>query len=481
MAITLSNGLRIPIEMHRVKIVQQTRLISVDERLRALEKGGFNTFCLPSKDVFIDLLTDSGTNAMSDKQLSAMMIADDAYAGSESFVRLTDAVRDILGFRLVLPVHQGRGAEHIIAHTFIKPGNCIPMNFHFTTTKVQVIFAGGVVEELFIEDALNTQSTHPFKGNMDIKKLRHLIKKIGANNIPFIRMEATTNLLGGQPFSMENLRSVSTIARTHNIPLVLDGSLIAENALFIQRREKACAHKSVKHIILEMMSLIDIFYFSGRKSSCSHGGLIATNNNALFQKMKPFLPAFEGFFTYGGMASKEMEAMAVGIREMADQDVVENVVDFVQFFVQQCIDKKIPVVTPPGGLACHVDAKLFLPHIPQEQYPAGALAAAAFLVSGVRGMERGTISMERDANGQEVLSPLELLRLAVPRRVFTMSHMLFTADRMEWLLKHRNLVKGLRFTDEPPVLRFFVGQLAPIDNWAQKLVTAFKKDFGDNA
>jgi tyrosine phenol-lyase len=288
-------------------------------------------------------------------------------------------------------------------------------------------------------------------------------------------------LLFGWRQRLENLKGVKAIAREHNIPLVLDGSLIAENAFFIKQKEKGFAHKSVKQIILEMMEQIDIFYFSGRKSSCSHGGMIATNNQTLFQKMKPFLPAFEGFFTYGGMASKELEAMAVGIREMADPDVVENVVDFVQFFCEKLIEKKIPVVTPPGGLACHVDAKLFLPHIPKEQYQAAALTAAAFLVSGVRGMERGTVSMERDANGCEVFSPLELLRLAVPRRVFTMSHILFTADRMEWLLKHRQLVHGLRFVDEPPVLRFFVGQLAPVDEWPKKLVAAFKKDFGADA
>lgn len=481
MAIQLSNGMCIPLEMHRVKIVQQTHLDSIEERLRVLKEAGFNTFGLPNKHVFIDLLTDSGTNAMSDKQLGAMMIADDAYAGSESFERLESAVKDILGFKLLLPVHQGRGAEHLISHVFIKPGQVVPMNFHFTTSKVHVVLAGGSIEELCIDEALNTQSTHPFKGNMDIGKLKRLIKRIGKDAIAFIRMEATTNLLGGQPFSMANLKAVHTVARKHNIPLVLDGSLIAENALFIQRREQGFQSKSVKQIILEMMHLVDIFYFSGRKSSCSHGGMIATNNNELFQKMKPFLPVFEGFFTYGGMASKEVEAMAVGIREMTDPDVVENVVDFVQFFTQQMIDKHIPVVTPPGGLACHIDAKRFLPHVPQHQYPAGALAAAVFLISGVRGMERGTISMDRDANGNEVLSPLELLRLAVPRRVFTMSHILFTADRMEWLFNHRSLIKGLTFIDEPPVLRFFVGKLSPIDDWASDLVAAFKRDFTHSA
>lgn len=481
MSIKLSNGKIIPIEMHRVRIVQQTKLASVDNRLKAIQRAGFNTFCLPSKDVFIDLLTDSGTNAMSDRQLASMMIADDAYAGSESFDRLAHAIRDILGFRFILPVHQGRGAEHLISHVLVKQGNIVPMNYHFTTSKVHVLFAGGTVEELCIDEALNTDSVHPFKGNMDITKLIRCIDKHGANNIAFIRMEATTNLLGGQPFSMKNLKDVSKIAKEHHIILVMDGSLIAENAMFIKLREKGFEKRTVKDIIREMMQQVDLFYFSGRKSSSARGGAIATNNKPLFEKLKPFLPVFEGFFTYGGMSSKEMEAMAVGIREMVDDSVVGNVVDFVRFFVEQCQEHKIPVVTPAGGLACHVDAKRFLSHIPQSQYPAGALAAALFIISGVRGMERGTISMERNPDGSEAFSDLELLRLSVPRRVFTMSHVLFTTDRLAWLFKHRQLVHGLKFTDEPPVLRFFVGKLAPVDGWTEALVKEFKKDFGQDA
>jgi tyrosine phenol-lyase len=475
----LSNGKTIPVEMHQVRIVRNVNLLPIQERRRAMKEAGFNTFCLRSKDVFVDMLTDSGTNAMSDRQLSAMMIADDAYAGSESMERLNESVKEILGFDNVLPVHQGRAAEHLISRTFIKPGQVVIMNYHFTTSKVHVLFAGGVVEELCIDEALKTQSNHPFKGNMDIDKLNNSLKKHGREKIAFIRMEATTNLLGGQPFSMANLIEVSEIAHKNKIILVFDGSLIAENALFIKKREKGFENKTVKEIILEMMSLIDIFYFSGRKSSCARGGIIATNNFELFSKMKPLLPVFEGFFTYGGMSSKEMEAMAVGIREMADPNVVENVVGFVNFFVNECIEKGIPVVTPPGGLACYVDAKAFLPHIPQLQYPAGALAAAMFLISGVRGMERGTISMERNPDGSEAIADIELLRLAVPRRVFTISHVMFAVDRLKWLFEHKELVGGLRFTEEPPVLRFFVGKLEPVTNWDEKLVKAFQKDFGE--
>lgn len=481
MLITLSNGRKIPVELHRIKTVQKTQLISIDERKVALEKAGFNTFGLKSKDVFVDMLTDSGTNASSDNQMAAMMQADDAYAGSSSFDRLEQSIQDVLGFKFVLPVHQGRAAEHLISKVFIKPGDTVIMNYHFTTSKVHVLLAGGTVEELCIDEGLNTQSNHPFKGNMDIEKLKASIRKNSPEKIAFIRMEATTNLLGGQPFSMENLRQVREVAARNNIPLVMDGSLIAENAIFIKRREKGFGQKPVISIIREMMKMVDVFYFSGRKSSSSRGGVIATNNKIFRDRIAPFIPVFEGFFTYGGMSSKEMEAMAVGVREMTDDDVAETVLDFVQFFVHRCIDEQIPVVTPAGGLACHVDAKRFLPHIPQNQYPAGALTAALFLVSGVRGMERGTISMERDAKGNEVMADIELLRLAVPRRVFTVSHIEFCVDRLKWLLRNRDLIGGLKFIEEPPVLRFFVGKLAPVNNWAEQLVMKFKKDFGENA
>jgi len=478
MLIKLSNGRQIPIELHRIKIVQKTELQPIDLRLKKIIGSGCNTFILQSKDVFIDMLTDSGTNAMSDNQLAAMMVADDAYAGSESFTKLKSAINDVLGLSHVLPVHQGRAAEHLISRVLIKPGDTVIMNYHFTTSKVHVLFAGGAVEELCIDEALNTQSNHPFKGNMDIDKLKKSIKKHGRGKIAFIRMEATTNLLGGQPFSMENLKKVRKIANINNIPLVMDGSLIAENAILIKRREAGFEKKPVGKIIKEMIDQVDIFYFSGRKSSSSRGGAIATNNKSLFDRIAPFLPVFEGFFTYGGMSSKEMEAMAVGIREMADDDVAETVLDFVQFFVNRCSEEKIPVVTPAGGLACHIDAMKFLPHIKQSEYPAGALAVAMFLVSGVRGMERGTISMERDKDGREPFADIELLRLAVPRRVFTVSHIEFAVDRLKWLLKNRHLVHGLKFFEEPPVLRFFVGKLRPVDDWMEKLVTKFKKDFG---
>jgi tryptophanase len=478
MIVKLSSGKEIPMEMHKVRIVQKTDLIPVDQRLKAIEEGGYNTFSLRTRDIFIDSLTDSGTNAMSDNQLAAMMVSDDAYAGSESFYKLASAVKDVLRFDYVLPVHQGRAAEHLLAKVYVKPGDIVPMNYHFTTSKAHFELAGGKVVEIFRDEALKTQSTHPFKGNLDLQKFKDLIKKHGADKISFIRMEATTNLLGGQPFSLDNLKEVKKIAADNGILFVYDGSLISENAYFIKKREKEYQDKSIQEIIHEMMSIVDIFYLSGRKSSCVRGGFIATNNKKYYEEIKPWLPVYEGFTTYGGMSTKEVEAMAVGLREMTDLNVAGSAAEFVKYYAERLIECGIPVVTPPGGLACHVDAMKFLPHLPQGQYPAGALSAAIYIVSGVRTMERGTVSMERDEEGKEVYSDLELARIAVPRRVYTMSHIEFATDRLSWLFHHKDLVGGLKFVEEPPILRFFFGKLEALDNWGARLAEAFKKDFG---
>jgi tryptophanase len=292
-------------------------------------------------------------------------------------------------------------------------------------------------------------------------------------------MEATTNLIGGQPFSMENLRKVKEMATKFGIPLVFDGSLISENAYFIQTREATYGGKSIKDILKELMQYVDIFYMSGRKSAAVRGGLIATNSKTFYGQILPWLPVYEGFATYGGMSTKEIEAMAVGLREMTEQEVASSGADFVEYFVNRLDEQGVPVVTPPGGLACHVDATRFLPHIAQPVYPAGALAAAIYLVSGIRSMERGTISTDRDAQGNDVLADLELARLAVPRRVYSMSQLEYAVDRIDWLYQHRDLVGGLKFVEEPPVLRFFFGRLQPVDAWSENLMNAFVKDFGE--
>lgn len=480
MSVKLSTGEEIPIEMHKARMVQKIQLVHIDERLKAIEEAGYNTFLLKTKDIFLDMLTDSGVNAMSDNQWAGFIKADDAYAGSMTFYEFAKSVEDVLGYKHVMNVHQGRAGEHLLAKVFAKPGGVIPTNYHFTTTKAHIELQGMQVLEIYYDEALKTESSNPFKGNMDPNKLKNVIEKFGKDKIGFVRMEATTNLIGGQPFSMKNLKEIKQICVENGLMLVLDGSLISENAYLIRQREKAYENKTVADIVKEMCSIADIFYMSGRKNTCVRGGCIATNNLKLFELVQPWLPVYEGFFTYGGMSMKEIGAMSVGMREMVDPDVAGCSVEQIKYFVNKLVKANIPVVTPPGGLACHLDAMKFLPSIPQSQYPAGALAAALYLSSGIRSMERGTISMDRDKEGKEVFADIELTRLALPRRVYSVSHIEYAIDRIKWLYKHRDLVKGLRFVSEPPVLRFFLGKLKALDDWGLNLKEAFKKEMGNN-
>lgn len=474
------NGQQIPIELHKVRIVQKLHLRPIDERFQAIQKGGYNTFLLNTKDIFLDMLTDSGTNAMSDNQVSAMLQADDAYAGSQSYYKMEEALQEVFGKQLVLPVHQGRAAENIISQAFIKQGDIIPMNYHFTTTKAHMELNGGTIFEIFTDEGLVIKSSNPFKGNIDIAKLQSLIAQYGANKVAFIRMEASTNLIGGQPFSIKNMREVHKIAKENNILMVLDASLIGENAYFIKQREEEFKQSSIQDILLTMCGMADIVYFSSRKVSSTRGGGICTNNHDLYIKMRDLVTLYEGFLTYGGMSIREIEAMAVGLRETLDETVICQSPSFIKYAVDELDALGVPVVTPAGALGCHVDAGGFLSHVPQKEYPAGALAAAFFIISGCRGMERGTISSVRLENGEDLLADVELLRLAFPRRVFTLSQTMFVVDRMNWLFKNRELVGGLRFVEEPKVLRFFNGRLEPTSDWPQKLIAKFKQDFGDS-
>lgn len=474
------SGEQIPVELHKVRIVQKLHLKPIDERLKAIKQGGFNTFLLNTADIFLDMLTDSGTNAMSDNQQASMLQADDAYAGSQSFYRMEAAIKEVFGKELVLPVHQGRAAENVISKTFIKPGDAIPMNYHFTTTKAHMELNGGEIFEIFTEEALKIKSKHPFKGNIDIHKLRELIARFGKEHIPFIRMEASTNLIGGQPFSIANMREVRKVADEFGIMMVLDASLIGENAWFIKQREAEFATTSIKEILRTMCGICDIVYFSSRKVSSTRGGGICTNNKDLYMQMRELIPLYEGFLTYGGMSVREIEAMAVGLYETTDETVISQSPGFIEYAVNELDRLGIPVITPAGALGAHVDAMSFLPHIPQSEYPAGALAAALYIISGCRGMERGTISSVRLENGEDLLADMELLRLAFPRRVFTLSQTKFLIDRINWLYQNRELVGGLKFTEEPKVLRFFMGRLDAVSNWPEKLVAKFKQDFGDS-
>lgn len=469
-----------PLEMHKARIVQKLNLLEPDKRLTVMKEAGFNTFLLKNKDVFLDMLTDSGVNAMSDKQQAAMLQADDSYAGSETFFRLETAIHKMFGMSFFLPAHQGRACEHIVSQSLVKPGQVVFMNYHFTTSKAHVVRAGGSVEELITKEGLVLNSDNPFKGNMDLNKLKSGIEKHGSENIAFVRMEAGTNLIGGQPFSLENLEAVSKICHENQIKLVLDASLLADNLHFMKTREEQCKTMTINEITLKIGELTDLIYFSARKLGCARGGAICTSNETMFKNMQGLIPLFEGFLTYGGISVREMEAMAIGLEETMDEDMISQGPIFIEFMVNELQKRGIPVVTPAGGLGCHVNVMDFLNHVPQNEYPAGALAAALFIVSGVRGMERGTLSEQRDENGIEPLADMELLRLAVPRRVFSVSHLMFVVDRLEWLFKNRELIGGLEWVEEPDILRFFFGKLKAKTDWPEKLLAKFKEDFGDS-
>lgn len=477
--IKFADGKTFPVEMHRARIVSKMSLITPRERLQAITEAGFNSFLLKNRSVFLDMLTDSGVNAMSDLQLAAMMKADDSYAGSETFYRVEDALQQLFNMKFTLPAHQGRACEHIIAKTLVQPGNIVAMNYHFTTTKAHILLQGGHVVECYQKEAMNLNSDHPFKGNMDLGQLIKLIED-QKENIAFVRMEAGTNLIGGQPFSLENLETVSMLCRQHQLKLILDASLLSDNLYFMVAREQQCKAMDLNQLTLKIAELVDIIYFSARKLGAAKGGIIVTNDEDLYKQMRPLVPIYEGFLTYGGMSVREMEALATGLYETLDIDNISQGPLFIEAMVEELKAKAIPVVTPAGGLGCHINAKEFLAHLNPEVFPAAALVSAIYLVSGVRGMERGTMSEERNPDGSEHVAEVELVRLALPRRVFSLSHILYTVDRINWLFKHRELIGGLEWIEEPDILRFFYGRLQPIGNWPEKLIETFERDFPDS-
>jgi tryptophanase len=377
-------------------------------------------------------------------------------------------------------VHQGRACENIITQAFVKPGTVALMNYHFSTTKALITHMGGGIEELISDEGLKIHSDAPFKGDIDTDKLIDTVNKHGREKIAFVRIEAGTNLIGGQPVSMENMREVSRLCREKGIILILDASLLADNLYFIKTRDEKYRDIDIRDITGEIASLMDIIYFSARKLGSARGGGILVSDDGLFMKMRELVPLFEGFLTYGGMSVREMEAMAVGMRETLDMDVISQTPVFVEAFCNELVSRGIPVVTPPGGLGCHIDAEEFCSHIPQSQYRAGALASAVYIAGGIRGMERGTMSEQRNQDGSEHFSDMELLRLAIPKRVFTLSQIKYAADRIAWLYENRKLIGGLEFVEEPKVLRFFFGRLKSLGNWTGLLVNQFRKDFGDS-
>ena len=474
------NRAPVPIEMHKVKIVQKLTLLPARERLMKLEEAGFNTFLLHNGDIFMDMLTDSGVNAMSDNMQSAMLRADDAYAGSETFYRMRDKLEELFGIKHLLPTHQGRACEHIIAQHFVKPGSCVIMNYHFTTSKAHVTRLGGRVEELIRDEGLVVKSSLPFKGNIDIDKMKACIEKEGAENIAYLRLEAGTNLIGGQPISYANMKEATDLARSHGISTVLDASLLQDNLYFIKMREKELQDKSIRSITMMIADLFDVIYFSARKFGFGRGGGILVRDENLFHELEEYITMFEGFLTYGGMSVKEMEALIIGFDETMDLDVISQGPQFIDHCVRELDALGVPMITPGGGLGAHIDARSVVSHIPSEQYPAGSLVAALYLCGGIRGMERGTLSEERNPDGSERIASVEMVRLAFPRRVFTLSQTEYVIDRVKWLYDHRELIGGLRFVREPKTLRFFTGKLEPVSDWPERLIEAYTKDFGED-
>ena len=470
----------LPLEMHKVRIIQKLNLLPIDERLKAIKEAGNNTFLLRNKDVYLDMLTDSGTNAMSDRQLGAMMIADDSYAGSETFYRLENAVQRFFGKKYFLPAHQGRACENILAKTLVKTGDVVPMNYHFTTTKTHINLQGGSVLEIFTDEAIKVTSSEPFKGNVDLNKLQAVINEYGASRIPFVRIELGTNLIGGQPVSLENVSLVSKMCKENNILLMLDASLLTDNLYFNKLREEQCKDMAIEEIVHKLSDCADIIYFSARKLGSAKGGGIVLDSKELYDKMKVLIPIYEGFLTYGGMSTREMEAVAIGLEEALDIDMISHGPEFINEFARILTEYNVPIVTPPGGLGLHINAREFVGHIPGEKYQAASLAAAIYIVSGARGMERGTLSEEKNPDGTEHIASCELVRLALPRRVFTLSQVRFIADRIAWLYENRHLIGGLEFTEEPSVMRFFIGRLKAENDWQEKLVAKFKADFPDS-
>ena len=468
----------IPLEMHKVRIVQKLNLLPTDERLQKIKDSGYNTFQLHNSDIFLDMLTDSGVNAMSDDMESAMLRADDAYAGSESYFRMEKKLQELFGIQYCLPAHQGRACENILATRFVKPGSCVIMNYHFTTAKAHITRVGGRVEELVKDEGLISKSNLPFKGNIDLEKLDACIRKETPENIPFVRLEAGTNLIGGQPISYENMKAATDICRKYGILAVLDASLLQDNLYFMKTREEGMADKTVREITRMVADLFDIIYFSARKFGFARGGVILVRDRELYYSMEDLIPMFEGFLTYGGMSVREIEAMTVGFDETMDMNIISQGPQFVGYCVKALDDYGVPVITPGGGLGAHLDAGEFVKHIPQEQYPAGALVCALYICCGIRGMERGTLSEERNADGSERMASMELVRLAFPRRVFTLSQTEYVIDRVKWLYDHRHLIGGLRFVHEPKTLRFFTGVLEPVSDWPDRLAEAYKADFG---
>lgn len=444
-------------EPFKIKMVELLKMTTKEQRVKAIKEAGYNTFLLKSEDVYIDLLTDSGTSAMSDRQWAGLMQGDEAYAGSKNFYTLERAVKKYYGYKYLIPTHQGRGAENILSQVMIKKGDVIPGNMYFTTTRLHQELAGGTFADVIIDEAHDSECLHPFKGNIDLEKLKAVIKKYGPNRIPYVCLAVTVNMAGGQPVSMQNIKELRALTSKYGIKVMLDMTRIAENAYFIQQREKGFSRRSVASIVKEICSYTDGATFSGKKDALVNiGGFLALNDTEKFEEASNLVVVYEGLHTYGGLAGRDMEAMAIGIEESVQDEHMKARIGQVLYLGEQLTRAEIPIVLPIGGHGIFIDAKKFLPHLTQDQFPAQVLAAELYEDAGIRAMERGIVSAGRNIKtGNHYYPKLELVRLTIPRRVYTQAHMDVIAESVQSVYDRRNKIKGLAMTYEPKYLRFF--------------------------
>ncbi len=458
------HGRRSWAEPWKIKMVEPLAVTTRGQREAALAEAGYNTFLLHSEDVYIDLLTDSGTSAMSDRQWAGMMLGDEAYAGSRNFYHLEAAVQRFYGYRHLVPTHQGRGAEHLISRALIRPGDHVPGNMYFTTTRLHQELAGATFHDVIVDEAHNPESLHPFKGNVDLAKLERLVAEVGAEKVPYVSLAGTVNMAGGQPVSMANVRELRAWCEPRGIRVLLDATRMVENALFIQEREEGYAGRTIAEILLEFCSYTDGAWMSSKKDHLVNiGGWLAVNDREVFEELRNLVVVYEGLHTYGGMAGRDMEALAIGIEEAVRDDHVRSRVGQVRYLGELLEEWSIPIVRPIGGHAIFLDARRFYPHLAQDLFPAQTLAAELYLDSGIRSMERGIVSAGRDpVTGDHKRPKLELTRLTIPRRVYTQAHMDVVAESVKACFDARAAAKGLRMVHEPKYLRFFQARFEPI-------------------
>ncbi|MCC7465338.1 MAG: tyrosine phenol-lyase [Saprospiraceae bacterium] len=451
-------------EPYKIKMVELLKMTTPAQRRKAMAAAGYNTFLLKSEDVYIDLLTDSGTSAMSDRQWAGMMLGDEAYAGSANFYHLEKVVQEVYGYKYVVPTHQGRGAENILSQVMIKKGDVIPGNMYFTTTRLHQELAGGVFHDIIIDEAHDSSSQHPFKGDVDLNKLEALVREHGAEKIPYVCIAVTVNMAGGQPISLGNLKALRAYTQKLGIKIILDMTRIAENAYFIQRREPGYQNKSIRSIVKEICNCTDGATMSAKKDALVNiGGFMALNDPDDYEEASNLVVVYEGLHTYGGLAGRDMEAMAIGIMESVSDDHIKARIGQVIYLGEQMMQMGIPITEPIGGHGIFIDAKRFLPHVPQDLFPAQALAAELYIDSGVRTMERGIVSAGRNAKtGENYYPKLELVRLTIPRRVYTQAHMDVIAESVANVYEKRKKIKGLRMIYEPRYLRFFQARFEKI-------------------